>query len=221
MERYIPPSVFIPIAEECGLVPQVDLFVFATVLREQNAPASRARTIAWGTNLSPISIGQEDLLPKLRAIMKKYGAPAAATEIEVTEGAILTEAKTVGTALRGIRDMGIGVAIDDFGAGQTSLSHLTQIPITRLKLDRSLVERVDKDERAEMVASSIVALAQQLGLRVTAEGIERPSQAERLRRMGPMKVQGFLYAEPMPMTQFLALLDDGRSVEASDRAVGG
>jgi len=153
--------------------------------------------------------------------MEQYGAPTAPLEIEITEGAILSEAGTISETLHGIREMGIDVAIDDFGAGQTSLALLTRIPITRLKLDRSLVARIDKDERAETIARSIVALAQELGFRVTAEGIERLSQAERLRRMGPMHTQGFLYAAPMPLADFAALLCDGVRLQESGRAVAG
>jgi EAL domain-containing protein (putative c-di-GMP-specific phosphodiesterase class I) len=180
--------------------------VFASVLRQQNALDAVAHRICWSSNLSAISIGQEDLVHRLRALMEELGSPTAPTEIEVTEGAVLTAAGDIGAALLALRDMGLDVAIDDFGAGQTSLSHLTRLPLTRLKLDRSLVERIDKDERAEMIARAIVTLAQELGLRVTAEGIERPSQAERLRRMGPMKVQGFLYAHPMPIAEFVELV---------------
>ena len=214
LQQYVPPDAFIPIAENYGFVSQIDLLVFATVLRQQKALGNSARAVIWCTNMSPFTIGQEDLAHRIKEIMEQHGAPTAPIEIEVTESAILSEAEAIGPALHAIRSMGIDAAIDDFGAGQTSLSHLTSLPITRLKLDRSLVERIDKDDRADMIARSIVALAQELGLRVTAEGIERITQAERLRRMGPMTVQGFLYAHPMPMTEFMALLE-GPSVAQS------
>jgi diguanylate cyclase (GGDEF)-like protein len=221
LQRYIPPGEFIPIAEKYGLVAQIDLFVFATVLRQQRALGAQAQSITWSSNVSPLTVGQADLPQRLRAIMEQYGAPTAPLEIEITEGAILSEAGTISETLHCIREMGIDVAIDDFGAGQTSLALLTRIPITRLKLDRSLVARIDKDERAETIARSIVALAQELGFRVTAEGIERLSQAERLRRMGPMHTQGFLYAAPMPLADFAALICDGVCLQESGRAVAG
>jgi diguanylate cyclase (GGDEF)-like protein len=204
LQRYVPPDVFIPIAEAYGLVAQIDLLVFAGVLREQNALGIAARSITWCTNFSAVTIGLDDLTRRLEALIAEHGPLTAPTEIEITESAILREAGAIGANLQSIRASGIDVAIDDFGAGQTSLSHLTRLPITRMKLDRSLVERIDKDERAETIARSIVTLAHQLGLRVTAEGIERPSQADRLRRMGPMTAQGFLYATPLPMAEFLA-----------------
>jgi EAL domain-containing protein (putative c-di-GMP-specific phosphodiesterase class I) len=221
LQRYIPPEEFIPIAEKYRLVARIDLFVFATVLQQQRALGLAARTITWCSNVSPLTVGQEDLPERLRAIMEQHGPPTAPLEIEITEGAIQSQAGTISATLHGIREMGIGVAIDDFGAGQTSLAMLTQIPITRLKLDRSLVERIDNDERAETIARSIVALAQELGFRLTAEGIERLSQAERLRRMGPMHTQGFLYAAPMPLPEFAALLCDGVGLQEGGRAVAG
>jgi len=220
LQRYVPPGVFIPIAENYGFVSQIDLFVLATVLRQQNALDHSAKVVTWSTNVSPLTVGHEDLAQRMRQLMDEHGAPTAPIEIEVTESTILNEADAIGTVLRAVRAMGIEVAIDDFGAGQTSLSHLTRLPITRMKLDRSLIERIDKDERAEMIARSIVALAQELGLHVTAEGIERPSQAELLRRMGPMRVQGFFYAKPMPMAEFVESLRGERQQEDGHAAAG-
>lgn len=220
LECSIPPAVFIPMAEACGLVSQIDLFVFEVVLRQQQALGEAAKPITWSTNLSPLTLGQEDLPKRLRAIIKRAGRPCAPMSIEITEGAIVSDASAVRTTLQAISRMGIEVAIDDFGAGQTSLSHLTQLPIARLKLDRSLVERIDTDARAATIAQAIVVLAHELGLHVTAEGIERVSQAEILRRMGPMKAQGFLYAQPMPIAEFVALIVPP-DVGSRSRAVAG
>lgn len=221
LERNIPPDVFIPIAEECGLIAQIDLFVFETVLRQQRALGPVALPITWSTNVSPLTLGQEDLPQKLRAIMKRVGKPCAPMSVEITEGAIVSDTNTVHATLQAISSMGIEVAIDDFGAGQTSLSHLTSLPISRLKLDRSLVERIDTDDRAETIAQAIVVLALELGLHVTAEGVERVAQADILRRMGPMKAQGFLYAQPMPMAKFVALVSENQQAGGGDRAAAG
>jgi diguanylate cyclase (GGDEF)-like protein len=221
LQRQIPPNVFVPIAETYGLVGQIDLYVLAAVLRQQQLLGNAAARVTWSSNMSPLTIAQKDLAHRVAELMEANGHPTAPIEFEITERAVLGETGTMGTALRSIRAMGIEVAIDDFGAGQTSLSHLTRLPITRMKLDRSLIERIDKDARAETIVRSIVTLAQELGLRVTAEGIERHSQAERLRRMGPMKVQGFLYARPLPIADFAALLEESAGSRRGDRAVAG
>jgi len=94
------------------------------------------------------------------------------------------------------------------------------MPISRLKLDRSLVERIDNDDRAATIARAIVALALELDLSVTAEGIERVSQADRLRRMGPMRAQGFLYARPMPIAEFAALIGGRKETGGGCAAAG-
>jgi len=221
LERDVPPSEFIPLAEDCGLISQIDMFVFETVLRQQRAMGEAGRAITWSSNLSPITLGQEDLPQRMRAIINRVGKPRTPVSIEITEGAIVSDTEAVGTTLRAIRGMGMEVAIDDFGAGQTSLSHLTRLPISRLKLDRSLVERIDKDGRAETIAHAIVALALELGLAVTAEGIERMSQAEKLQRMGPMQAQGFLFARPMPLAQFAALVSEGAAAAGGNSAAAG
>lgn len=204
LQRYVPPAVFIPIAEAYGLVSQIDLMVFAAVLREQRTMGEAAGSITWCSNLSPVTIAQADLISRVQMLVAEHGPLRAPTEIEITESAILSETAGTRTTLQGICALGISIAIDDFGAGQTSLSHLSRLPVSRMKLDRSLVEKIDRDERAQTIARSIVQLAHELGLSVTAEGIERPSQAERLQRMGPMTAQGFLYSEPVPMVDFVA-----------------
>lgn len=205
LKRYIPPSDFIPIAERLGLVSQIDLFVFQTIVREQRTLGALGSSLAWSTNLSPLTLA-DGLLNRLSAILDTNGPLIAPVEVEITESALLSECSHISSTLRGIRDLGIEVAIDDFGAGQTSLSHLSRIPITRLKLDRSLIERIDTNKRAATVVSSIVRLAHDLGLHVTAEGIERTTQQQILRSMAPLRVQGFLYAKPMQLRQFSTML---------------
>lgn len=202
LERHIPPSVFVPIAEQYGIVSKVDLLVFSRIVAQRQVLGGKACQISWSTNFSPLTIQRHDLRQLLRTALRKQGPLCVPLTIEITESAIGRETERIGATLRAIREMGIELAMDDFGAGQTSLAQLTRLPITRLKLDRSLVEKIDNDERSEMIAQSIVKLAHELGLRVTAEGIERQSQADRLARMGPMKAQGFLFARPMPLDEF-------------------
>lgn len=218
LERLIPPDVFIPIAEQYGLVSTIDLMVFSRIVAQRQSMGGKACQISWSINLSPLTIQRPDLRQRLRAVLRQQGPLCVPLTIEITEGVIGRETERIGANLRAIRAMGMEVAIDDFGAGQTSMSQLTRLPITRLKLDRSLVEKIDNDERAEMIAQSIVKLAHELGLRVTAEGIERQSQADRLACMGPMKAQGFLFARPMPLAEFAAYIEassDGQCCAAT------
>jgi len=210
LDCHIPPDVFVPIAEQYGLISKIDLLVFSRIVAQRKAIGGKACRVCWSTNLSPITIRSPELRRSLRDILRKQGPLCVPLTIEITESAIGRETNRIRTTLRAIRQMGMELAIDDFGAGQTSLSLLNSLPITRLKLDRSLIEKIDTDERSEMIVCSIVKLAHELGLRVTAEGIERQSQADRLVHMGPMKAQGYLFARPMPLQEFVDY------IEASD-----
>jgi EAL domain-containing protein (putative c-di-GMP-specific phosphodiesterase class I) len=124
------------------------------------------------------------------------GLPPSALELELTEMVFQTGATTI-EALRRLRTMGVAIALDDFGIGYSSLTSLEQLPITRVKLDRMLVEAVDSSPRSAAIARSIIALCHGLGLQVIAEGVERGPQLQFLSRCGPVGVQGYLLAHPV------------------------
>jgi diguanylate cyclase (GGDEF)-like protein len=219
LQRLVSPAEFIPIAEEYRLISQIDLFVLEKMLAAQKAFCDGSRQLSWSTNLSSLTLGMPDLLARLHELRGCFGVPCCPVELEITESAIFPNGAASAGLLRSMRDMKLGIAIDDFGAGQTSIAHLTAVPISRLKLDRSLLANIDCDPRAEKIVRSIVALAQELGLHVTAEGLERTSQADKLRRMGPILVQGFLYARPMPLPDYLAYLRNYSSALLGEQAV--
>ena len=124
------------------------------------------------------------------------GLPASALELELTETVFQTGPTTI-DSLRRLRELGVAIALDDFGIGYSSLTSLEQLPITRVKLDRMLVEGVDSNPRSAAIVRSIVALCHGLGLQVIAEGVERPAQLEFLSHCGPIGVQGYLLAYPV------------------------
>lgn len=221
LQRYVPPNQFIRIAEEFRLVAEIDLFVLETMLQAQRAFCDGTRQLSWSTNLSALTLEMKDLLPRIGELLQRYGPPRCPIELEITESAIFPNGAATSDVLKSMREMKLGVAIDDFGAGQTSVSHLTQVPITRLKLDRSLLEEIDTNARAEKIVRSIVALAHELGLRVTAEGIERTTQVDKLRRMGATLVQGYLYARPMPLADYIAFVQRETDSQPGPRAVAG
>ena len=121
--------------------------------------------------------------------------PPGALELELTETVFQTGAPTI-EALRRLRSLGIAIALDDFGSGYSSLTSLEQLPITRVKLDRSVVESVDSNPRSAAIARSIITLCHGLGLQVMAEGVERAEQLAVLAQYGPLGVQGYLLAHP-------------------------
>jgi EAL domain-containing protein (putative c-di-GMP-specific phosphodiesterase class I) len=126
------------------------------------------------------------------------GLPGNALEIEITETVIQTGPATL-VALQRLRTLGVAVALDDFGTGYSSLASLAQLPITRVKLDRTLIEGIDRSPRCAAIARSVIALCHGLGLEVVAEGVERPGQLALLAQCGPLLVQGFLLSEAVEM----------------------
>jgi len=133
---------------------------------------------------------------EVERLLARHGLPADAIELELTENMLQTGAITVHT-LRELRELGIATALDDFGTGYSSLTSLEQLPLSRVKLDRSVLAEVDGNPRGAAIASSIIALCRSLGLQVTVEGVERAGQLGFLAGCGDVNVQGFLVARPV------------------------
>jgi diguanylate cyclase len=146
------------------------------------------------------------LLPAIQAALTESGLPPEQLEIELTETAIMVDRETVTGFLNALREQGITVALDDFGTGFSSLSHLHQLPIDRVKIDRSFVSRVEEDENAAAIVTAITHLSHSLGLGVVAEGIETEAQLLFLQRLGCDEAQGYLFARPLPAAECATIL---------------
>jgi EAL domain-containing protein (putative c-di-GMP-specific phosphodiesterase class I) len=147
-------------------------------------------------NVSAPQFFESDFVEHVARTLAATGLPPSALELEITETVIQTGPATV-ESLRQLRALGLPIALDDFGIGYSSLTSLEQLPITRVKLDRQLIEGVDTNPRSAAIVRSIVALCHGLGLQVVAEGVERPAQLDFLSRCGPISVQGYLLARPV------------------------
>jgi EAL domain-containing protein (putative c-di-GMP-specific phosphodiesterase class I) len=133
---------------------------------------------------------------RIEQLLKRHGLPSDALELELTENMLQTGAITVET-LHALRMLGVATALDDFGTGYSSLTSLEQLPLNRVKLDRRLIAEVDHNPRAAAIARSIVVLCRNLGLAITAEGVERREQLDFLASCGDVSVQGYLVSRPM------------------------
>jgi diguanylate cyclase (GGDEF)-like protein len=188
---------FIHIAEKTGLIHELTDWV----LRSATSTVAAWRAQGWhrasvAINISAPQFFESDFCEHIARALEVTGLPASALELELTETVFQTGPTTV-DSLRRLRDMGVSIALDDFGIGYSSLTSLEQLPITRVKLDRMLVEGVDSNPRSAAIVRSIVALCHGLGLQVIAEGVERPAQLEFLSHCGPIGVQGYLLAYPV------------------------
>jgi EAL domain-containing protein (putative c-di-GMP-specific phosphodiesterase class I) len=157
-------------------------------------------------NVSPAEITDPAFPARVAAVLRSTGLDPEALALEVTEDGLLGNRDAAHLVTRKLKELGVKLALDDFGTGYSSLAHLHEIPLDTLKIDRAFVSRVDGDPRMERMLAAVVGLAHQLGLEVIAEGIERPSEAEVLRRLGCRYGQGYLFGRPAPVAASAALL---------------
>ncbi|RJK96086.1 putative bifunctional diguanylate cyclase/phosphodiesterase [Vallicoccus soli] len=200
------PDVFIPLAERTALMRPLTAWVLREAARECARWRSEGRDLSVAVNITPRTLLEPDLAGQVARLLADAGLPGEALELEITETAVMVDPVRAAQTLRELRAIGVGVAIDDFGAGYTSLSYLKSLPVRSLKIDRGFVTHLVDNREDEAVARSVVALGHDLGLTVVAEGVETEEAQARLRELGCDEVQGYLLARPLPSAEVDAWL---------------
>lgn len=190
------PGQFLAIAEESGLIMEISDWVLQSAIEA----AAHWRNGGWpevrvSINVTPRQLFDVGFVDRLRDLLRTHHLPPRCIEIELTESVLQTGASTI-DALKRLRAHGVAIALDDFGAGYSSFASLEQLPLTRIKLDRSLIAGIDNSPRSAAIANAIIVMCQGLGLEITAEGIERPEQFAMLLKHRGMYMQGYLLARP-------------------------
>ncbi|CAN7149716.1 EAL domain-containing protein [Acidovorax sp. LjRoot129] len=203
----VPPLEAVMVAEDCGLIVPLGYWVMRTACRDA-ARWQAGGPLRVSVNISARQLGDPQFLERVMDILREEGLPAHLLEIELTETVLMDNMEAGAHTLHRLSQLGIHLAIDDFGTGYSSLAYLRQLPMRRLKIDRSFVKDLPGHEHSRTIVNAIVALAHGLGLHITAEGVETPEQADYLVRQGCDVLQGYLFAKPMPGQQFQALLAD-------------
>jgi diguanylate cyclase (GGDEF)-like protein len=204
----VPPSKFIELAEETGLIVPLGRTVLRRACRALAAWEQEGRTgLTMSVNLSVRELESPTLVPDVRAAIEELGVTPANLVLELTESALMRDVAVMTGRLTALRDLGVKIAIDDFGTGYSSLARLRWLPIDILKIDRSFIELVDVDRQSAAMLRAVVALAAALDLEVVVEGVERASQVEVITALGLRHAQGFLYSAAVPADQLTALLD--------------
>lgn len=195
----IPPSDFIPIAEETDLILKIGEWVLETACK-QVAEWNRTSNsnIQLAVNLSARQFKDPDLLSKIIVALYRSGLQPNKLEIEVTETVMIDDIDHAIHTLQALRDKGVSIAIDDFGTGYSSLSYLKQLPVDTLKLDRSFTSVIHDNSRVAAITESIIHMGQKLSLMIVAEGVETEQQSKQLLEYGCKYQQGFLHARPLP-----------------------
>jgi diguanylate cyclase (GGDEF)-like protein len=212
----VPPAVFIPIAEETGLILPIGHWVLGEACRQLRRWHDAGFThLTMAVNLSAEQFSQPDLTARIRETLQQAGLPARCLELELTESAVMRDSERSVRTLREIAGLGVRISVDDFGTGYSSLSYLRRLPLHTLKIDRSFIHDIESSREDAEIVRAIVSLAHSLELGVTAEGVENKAQHEFVRGLGCETFQGFLCSEPMPAEQFLAALRETTDTTAS------
>ena len=203
----MPPSEFIPLAEANGLIRPLGDWVLREACRQGRAWQQRGWPVAVAVNLSPAQLRQDHFERTVEAALHQADLQPDQLELEITEGLLIeTLDKGDVSCLYDLASLGVALTIDDFGVGYSSLAYLKQLPVGKIKIDRSFVRGVGIDPEDNALVRAIVALGHSLGKRVVAEGVETERQLSLCRQFGCDEVQGFLLARPQPAEQLEAIL---------------
>ena len=189
----VPPMDFIPMAEELGLIGKLGRWA---LVRAACDIACFDETSRVSVNVSPVQFTTSNIVGDIRAALDESGLDPSRLEIEVTEAVLICDTDRTHEIMRDITDLGVGISLDDFGSGYSSLGYLTRFPFTKIKIDRSFIMSMHEDKRSENLVRSILALAGALDLKVTAEGVETHRQLMALVRDRCDEAQGFLIGRP-------------------------
>ncbi|OZG73215.1 hypothetical protein BTA51_12095 [Hahella sp. CCB-MM4] len=197
--REIPPEVFIEIAEDIGLINKIGCWVIHSAMTDMNHLLDKDMILA--VNISPKQILRNDFVTDIKEMLKETGFPPSSLELELTETIVSRDFSICSNNLFQLRQLGISIALDDFGTGYSSLSRLKDLPVNRIKIDRSFISGGDSYGINMKIVKTILSLAEIMNLSVIAEGVENTKQLEMLEKLGCYHMQGYLFSAPVRLEQ--------------------
>jgi EAL domain-containing protein (putative c-di-GMP-specific phosphodiesterase class I) len=206
----LPPSQFVSIAEDCGLILQIGYWVLHEACRQARAwqdvglPFNRI-----SVNVSAVEFHDKDFVEGVRTVLSETGLEARYLDLELTEGVLMDDVESTAAVLLELKRMGLHLAVDDFGTGYSSLSYLRQFPIDVLKIDKSFIHQISADPNDSAIVSAIIDMGKNLKKRVIAEGIETQQQLAFLQARRCAEGQGYLFSRPLSAAKFAHLLETG------------
>jgi diguanylate cyclase (GGDEF)-like protein/PAS domain S-box-containing protein len=199
----VPPDVFIPLAEESGIIGALGEWVLRTACHEA---ASWPNKLHIAVNLSPVQFQHGDLPSLVHQVLLDTGLSPARLELEITEGVLIGDFTGAVAMLRRLKNMGVRVAMDDFGTGYSSLSYLQSFPFDKIKIDRAFVANLSHSQQSATIIRAVIALSRGLNMPVVAEGVETEAQRAFLAAEGCDAIQGYLVGRPMPIEDYAKLV---------------
>jgi len=199
----VPPSEFIPLAEETGLINQLGEWVLTTACRDA---ASWPHDVRVAVNVSPVQIKSPGLVLNIVRILAESGLHARRLELEMTETILIRDDEATLSVLHNLRDLGVRIAMDDFGTGFSSLSYLHRFPFDKIKIDRCFIKDLPDDKGSVATIKAVIGIAKAREIATTAEGVETQEQREILNALGCDQIQGFLISAARPASEIMILL---------------
>jgi diguanylate cyclase (GGDEF)-like protein len=195
----IAPNIFIPLAEDNGMIIPIGEWVLREACRQA---ASWSQPLTVAVNLSPVQFHYSDLPALVLAILVETGLPPHRLELEITEGVLMSDFARAITILRRLKSLGVSIAMDDFGTGYSSLRYLQAFPFDKIKIDKSFVDQLGENMQSQAIIRAVIGLAHGLALPVLAEGVETADQLEFLKRERCDEIQGYLIGRPQPIETY-------------------
>jgi EAL domain-containing protein (putative c-di-GMP-specific phosphodiesterase class I) len=216
----VSPAEFIPIAEETGLILPLGRWVLGEAARQGKIWIDRNPSDypTISVNLSAKQFQHPTIVEEVARILAETGLPPACLTLEITETAVMDDAESNRATLQRFKDLGVRLAIDDFGSGYSSLGYLKRFPVDMLKIDRAFIGGLGRDPEDTAIVEAVTGLASMLGMQVTAEGVETADQADRVRNLGCTLGQGFYFATPLPPGDAQRLIEQDRVMEGGAAA---
>jgi diguanylate cyclase len=198
------PDQFLPLAQDCGLMPAIDRWVLRHALSQVRELKRLGLAVPVSINLSVESLSDAGLVDSVMSALRDTGVEPELLEIEIPEGALMRDVDTSASVLAGLDELGVGISIDDFGTGYSSFAYLARFPVHTLKVDRSFVADMTSNAASRTIVKGLIRLAHSLSMRVVAEGAETDEQMAMLERMHCDEAQGYAYGHPMTFDKFCA-----------------
>ena len=214
----VPPSEFIPLAEESGLIVEMGEWILREACREA---ASWSKPLQIAVNLSPAQFMHGDVVALLHSILLQTGLQPSRLELEITEGVLIEDFERGLRLLRRLKALGVRISMDDFGSGYSSLTYLQEFPFDKIKIDRAFVTNLGHNPQSAAIVRAVINLGHGLGMTIVAEGVETPEQLAFLADERCDVVQGYLIGKPAPIERYRDLIGtSGANSSSQARKVG-
>jgi diguanylate cyclase (GGDEF)-like protein len=209
----VPPSIFIPLAEEAGFIYKIDEWVLAQACRQSALWQRQGMQLKLAVNISADHFNQDAFIPKISKLIFDYGVAPYLLELEITETAVMLEIVKALQHMHEIKSMGLSLALDDFGTGYSSLGYLRQFPVDKLKIEASFIKEMVSNKSDKALTKGIIHLGHDLGLKILAEAVEHEDQLALLKSFGCDMVQGYYFSKPLIKKTFEKFVKEYKSSE--------